>query len=836
MGSAAAEAYELDSIKLQVKNGTSVVAEQVVTENAEGKWTYTFTNLPKYDAQGNEIAYKVAEAAVNAEDQTKLNKYTQAIDQETGIITNTFNPSQVTDTIPVTITKVWLDNSNQFNTRPSSVTISVNGKGYELNADNDTDKSTSDIWTITENLPKYDAQGNEITYEATENTVPTGYTKVSEEGTTVTNRADVLVEKNAYKADTNGNIGNEATSSSVFKPGETVYYKLIITNPGDTVIESKTLTDAIPLRLELLSISGTTITTYPQTGADWTVSKDSEDKSNISWTVTNLQPGETRELVIKTQVVAEAEYQDLCQKDGEETRYVAELYVRKDGEVPYEGSGTQYEYEDYTSKLGDVYLTSGNLYFDTEANLKNDDLYYLIKNNNEITKMVSKGISRTELENALADNNITLQQDEVVVWYVIKSSSGTFHIDGVIRKISDLTAITNEVFIDGVKKDEVTVKLEDIEIGQRGSVTVKGVTSSTETVSVPLDVVFVLDTSGSMSNNNKARNMVNAVNTTIKTIMSKNAESRIGVVGFSDDSSTIINLAKYNTSNNYLKLENGKIKSNVTYNSRDVDGGTNTQSGIKAGAEMLINSRNKTYTTTINGKQETLTRTPLLILVTDGEPTYYYPNEKATGNVYGHGYTTETDENYYYWTIRTAKYYKDAITNSYYGEKENTAKVFTIGIGMSGYEATAMLNPNKTNVDNCDENGYVFGSYRNQAGRLYDLLNQKGNPYAYDYADGSKNGELSEEDLKEFLTSSIESSIPSISIRSITMEESKSRKIELTNIDLSKEFILDVGDKTYTFATAQTAGYIKGNSTSGYYVDLTNVSRSTNIDLTYWQK
>ena len=706
---------------------------------------------------------------------------------------------------------------------------------------------------MIEQLPKYDAQGNEITYTAKENTVPTGYTKVSEEGTTVTNRADVIVEKNAYKADANGEIGNEASSTDVFSPSETVYYKLIITNPGDTVVESKTLTDTIPLRLDLISIAGTAISTYPQNGTDangdtWTVVKDSEQKSAITWTVSNIQPGETRELVIKTQVVAEAEYQDLCQKTGETTRYVAGLYVRKDGEVPYEGSDTPHDQSFYTTRLGEVYLTSGDLHYDTEANLKNDDLYYLINNNNIIVDMVSKGISRSELETALAGNGITLADDEVVVWYVIKNTGDTvLHIDGVIRKISDLTAITNEVYMDDEKQDEVTINLEDIELGQNGTVTIKGMTTSTETVSVPLDVVFVLDTSGSMVNNNssKAQDMVNAVNSSIKTIMSKNKDSRIGVVGFSNDASTIISLGNYSTSKDYLTLSSGrngkKIIPNVTGNSRNVTGGTNTQFGIKAGAEMLMRVTNTTYTTTINGKQETFTRTPLLILVTDGEPTYHYKNETATGRVYGEGYSSDTDENYYYWTIRTAKYYKDQITNKYYPgtDNDNTAKVFTIGIGMSGDKATTMLNPNKTNVNLCNENGYDYnwwGTSRNETGELYDLLNQHGNPYAYDYADGSKTGELTEKDIEDFLTSAIDSSTPSITIRDITIEESKARKIDLTNIDLTKEFSLQVGESTYTFAEAQTAGYVKGDATNGYYIDLTNISRSTSVDLTYWQK
>ena len=86
--------------------------------------------------------------------------------------------------------------------------------------------------------------------------------------------------------------------------------------------------------------------------------------------------------------------------------------------------------------------------------------------------MVAKGITRTQLVDALKTNGTTLADDEVVVWYVIKNESDGYHIDGVIRKISSLTEITNTAFTDKVSSDS-TIKLEDIEIGQRGSITVK---------------------------------------------------------------------------------------------------------------------------------------------------------------------------------------------------------------------------------------------------------------------------------------------------------------------------------------------------------------------------
>ena len=847
MDSDAAKANTLTSIKLQVKNGDTVVAEQEVTE--KDNWTYTFRDLPVYDANGNKITYTIDEAVVNAKDQAKLDLYQKSI--KNGVITNTFKPERVTEKTDVTMTKVWEDNNNTFNTRPDSIILTVKGIDYEV-----TGTKTADSWSRTEKLPKYDAEGKEISYTATEKTVPTGYEKVSEEGLTVTNRANELINKTAYKVDANGNIGSPATNKDTFAANETVYYKITLTNAGSQPI-TKTVTDEIPLRLTLNTVDGKTGESgTTDKGDNWTVTKNDKEQSVVTWEVKDLAAGKTRELIIKATVVAEAEYKDICNKtiDGT-TAYTAKLFVRKDGKVPYEGSGTGYNPSLYTGELGKVYLNSSDLHYDTNANLKNDDLYYLIKNNNIITDMVAKGITRAQLVDALKTNGTTLADDEVVVWYVIKNESDGYHIDGVIRKISSLTEITNTAFTDKVSSDS-TIKLEDIEIGQRGSITVKSIKSSTDTVSTPMDVVFVLDTSGSMTyplegknemavEDSRAKAMVNAVNNSIKTIMSKNKDSRVGVVGFSEDASTIIPLGNYAQGIDYLTREysagdwwsgsSQTIKSNVgNKSSRQVTGGTNTQSGIKLGAEMLTSNQNTTTATVTlkDGTTKTITRTPLLILVTDGEPTYYYASETATGKVNGHGYTNETDENYYYWTLRTAKYYKDQITNKYYqntGKTAKTAKTFTIGIGLSGNEAVAMLDPTEKNVNACNNNN-------SQQKALYKLITNNGKiaPGAYSYADGSKTGEITESDLTDFLNTSIDSSSDNEENRAITTEESKARRVELGDINISKEFELKIGEKTYSsISAAQNAGYLKKDS-KGYYIDLTKVERSTAVDVTYW--
>ena len=400
------------------------------------------------------------------------------------------------------------------------------------------------------------------------------------------------------------------------------------------------------------------------------------------------------------------------------------------------------------------------------------------------------------------------------------------------------------------------------QIMQPGKVTINSLKQSSEKINAPMDVVFVLDTSNSMSEkssrydeNNKAQNMVNAVNNTISNIMSLNPDSRVGIVGYagwkennnndhSEHPSVIVPLDNYKTiKGNYISLSGNVINVNDSITkgeSRTITGGTYTQAGIKLGAEQLIKgSESKTYTgKTKDGLDYTTTRVPMLVLVTDGVPTYYIKADNAqivegNGwqpgiNVKGDGQETNVTSDYYYWTIRTAKYYKDEVTKAFYGENsKNTSKVFTIGIGLNNNNrAKVMLNPNKDTID---------AQLRRNDGLYIKLQENDNNPYKYDYAEASTTTAVTSGELEEFLEESIFGSLPNLpTIRTITAEETTSRKIYLPNIDTNKEFKLIIGTNTYnTFKEA--SAYIKGDATSGYYVDLTSVSKTATVEVSYWE-
>ena len=400
------------------------------------------------------------------------------------------------------------------------------------------------------------------------------------------------------------------------------------------------------------------------------------------------------------------------------------------------------------------------------------------------------------------------------------------------------------------------------QIMQPGKVTINSLKQSSEKINAPMDVVFVLDTSNSMSEkssrydeNNKAQNMVNAVNNTISNIMKLNPDSRVGIVGYagwkennrkdhSEHPSVIVPLDNYKTiKGNYISLSGNVINVNDSITkgeSRTITGGTYTQAGIKLGAEQLIKgSESKTYTgKTKDGLDYTTTRVPMLVLVTDGVPTYYIeadnakivesPNWQQRIDVEGKGSENEVTSDYYYWTIRTAKYYKDEVTKAYYGENsKNTSKVFTIGIGLNNNNrAKVMLNPNKDTID---------AQLQGNDGLYIKLQENDNNPYKYDYAEASTTTAVTSGELEEFLEESIFGSLPNLpTIRTITAEETTSRKIYLPNIDTNKEFKLIIGTNTYnTFKEA--SAYIKGDATSGYYVDLTSVSKTATVEVSYWE-
>ena len=403
--------------------------------------------------------------------------------------------------------------------------------------------------------------------------------------------------------------------------------------------------------------------------------------------------------------------------------------------------------------------------------------------------------------------------------------------------------------------------------------------TSTE-IKVPIDVVFIVDTSGSMETNSRATSMVNAVNSAATQILNYNEYNRISVVGYSGtwndgknttDSTVLLPLDRYtakkssNNINQYLKINGNTISTNVTgkvNNTRYVDGGTYTQIGIKDGANQLISSTNKTVT--INGKE--VKRTPVIILLSDGEPTLYTSNYNnvTSQNRMGGGDFASAEMGYY--TILSANYYKNQVSTTY----GKTAKMYTIGMDMSGIYGKSVLNPTINNITNLCKNSTEVDEYGyNAAKNLYNCfanskcgfgsveavwnewewkweyrLNMKEqnvtkNPYSnYSYADDSYVGAMNAQQLEDTMKDIITDVIPNTETWAISTSEIDSAKALLPGLDINGAFSFKVGTAINYTNCSETiaAGIIAGNEEEGYYIDLTKVPAGSTITVSYTAK
>ena len=204
------------TVKL-LANGTET--GKTVELNANNKWAATFDNLDK-NAAGVEIAYTVEEVSVTG--------YTSVITgsaAEGYVITNTHTPAKTS----VAVSKEWVDNNNQDNIRPDSVTVKLYAddepvEGQELTL------SEGNNWTATfSNLPVNKA-GKKIEYTVEENAVD-GYeatiTGTALGGFTVKNThvpatTEVSVSKVWDDADDQDRIRPDSVTVRLYADGEPV--------------------------------------------------------------------------------------------------------------------------------------------------------------------------------------------------------------------------------------------------------------------------------------------------------------------------------------------------------------------------------------------------------------------------------------------------------------------------------------------------------------------------------------------------------------------------------------------------------------------------------------
>lgn len=359
-------------------------------------------------------------------------------------------------------------------------------------------------------------------------------------------------------------------------------------------------------------------------------------------------------------------------------------------------------------------------------------------------------------------------------------------------------------------------------------------------VKTPVDVVFVLDISGSMSSQSddddsdpqRIVDLCNAVNTSMKQILDDHEANRVGIAVYSSGAWQMLPLDRYTADNdkylvnnqkNYshdpsdlnlninflqgapsLRSESGVSYANVGSNwNQGV--GTYTQAGIAMGNEIFeAIGDDTTYTTTLgegeHARPYTVTRQPVFILLSDGEPTHSTPiyNDVLKGPHYGNGQSGINNGKgiHGYYTVLSANYYKRAVSIQY----KKPVMFYSIGMGinavndepLSGETANtgdnykrAVLNPQRDIIENLTADrakditvdqlkGMLLGTYADD----YVQINQefpeawygvphayepvlKPNPYAdnFSYADKAYFGDLPEEELEEIFSEIYQSSV-----------------------------------------------------------------------------
>lgn len=295
------------------------------------------------------------------------------------------------------------------------------------------------------------------------------------------------------------------------------------------------------------------------------------------------------------------------------------------------------------------------------------------------------------------------------------------------RVWTDKTVYTEDATFTG-DVGEVTVQNDsDFLVAYSALATTQNITGKS---SVPVDVVFVIDHSNSMDNSvgggsgqDRLEATVEAVNTSIKTIMDSHPDSRIAVVTYDDRANVLLPLDHYSSNNNqYVEIHKNRYGNNDNDQIDTVDGltnsrgeiysnsvsrnsgGTNIHMGVDAGMDILKNA-----TDIGEGVSK---HVPALILLSDGAATYSGGNNSNWWEPSGTAGNGSSTTNAHALKVAMNAQYNKQQVNQHYGvddpESSAACKIYTIGMGieqLSGDQyrrAQIALDPGAHLTDNND--------------------------------------------------------------------------------------------------------------------------------------
>jgi len=193
----------------QVTIGTSTAEDVELTDisNDGNSWSYTFTDLPKYDAQNNEYRYTVKEEEASEAYSSEVEDY---------VINNTLK------TVDIPVQKEWDDNSNQDGKRPQKVTLVLLQGDTELarkvigiaeGVERPDISQDGNTWSYTfKDLPELDSNGEPYTYSVKEEVVyEVGFAYTQPEDGKAVVKNDTHVLRNVYTPKT-----TEVTATKVW--------------------------------------------------------------------------------------------------------------------------------------------------------------------------------------------------------------------------------------------------------------------------------------------------------------------------------------------------------------------------------------------------------------------------------------------------------------------------------------------------------------------------------------------------------------------------------------------------------------------------------------------
>ena len=863
-------------------DGTEVTSK-IVTAN--DNWSWSFTGLDKYNS-GTEIVYTISEDTVA--------DYTTVVDGYN--ITNTHTPEKIS----ISGSKTWDDADNQDGKRPESITVRLFADGTEVISKTVT-ANDNWSWSFTD-LDKYNS-GTEIVYTISEDTVADYTTVVDGYNITNTHTPEKTTITGSKTWDDASNQDGKRPSSitvrlladgrvvshkkitekdnwswnfedlPVYEKGEKITYTI----KEDSVENYETKLDGYNIinthKTETTSVSGTK--TWNDNNNQDGVRLDSitvELLKTVNGTTTSM--GENYKQVLTGNKLDYSWSNLPVYEAGERITYTVKEVGEEKGKIAGK-NGKEYKVEYDSTGMN---ITNSYEPEKTEVSGRKTWVDYDNKYNSRpesiTVRLFADGTEVTSKTVTANDNWKWLFTD------LDKYNSGT----EIVYTISEDTVSGYKSKVTGYNVTNTYTE------APKGTITMNWDIQSTTESPIPVDVVFVLDTSWSMIDKDSSRgtNMVKAVNNAIDEILRFNKNNRISVVGYSEygvlsnlkvpynnkeHSSVLLPLGRYtaNDGKNYLNKSENRIETNIkdyAKKTRHFDAGTFTQAGIQKGAEQLINSTGKTVK--VDGKD--VQRVPVIIVVSDGEPTVFSTNYTSplSGKVLGTSQLKNTSAVYGYYTILTANYYKQQVAKAY----GTSAKVFTIAMDLTTQYGKTVLNPNDKNIGNCQN--WIETDTRNQiedkkiSQKLYKYLNNfkqdisvscsvgfkqdtpghyineakysnvtvVKNPYSnYGYADKAfANNNMTAEDLQRAMIGSITETVSNKKTHNIDENDRKTGKVYLDKIDTTKDFKLEIaGGKTYTSYKEAENDKLVGFDGEKYFVDLTKLIGKT-VTVNYRQK